>query len=146
MTDEEIIDKVLDYIENKTKDLDENEWSKEDDTVSFVCHVISILGEIHDAMDIGAYLSDKTKNAFYEIDAKEYGDAFDKAYTSIVEDSKNVKGFWLIKSVRLKKLYNKHIETLYNTLQEIEKTAPIIETHLLPYMKKHYAKVLNGKK
>ena len=142
MTDEEYIEKVLDYIEDKNKDIDPKDWNKEDDTVGYVCNVISILGNVHDTMDIGIYLSQTSKDAFYEIGANAYGDAFDKCYSDIRQASENTKGFWIFKTVNFKKQYNKHIKALYETLQEIESTDPVIENHLLPYMKKHYSKVV----
>ena len=143
MTDEDFVEQVLDHIAEKNKDVKPEDVDKVDDTISYVCHLIAILGEVHDTMDIGAYMSATTKDAFYEMGAKAYGDAFDKAYTSIVEDSKTVKGFWILKSVKLKKLYNKHITTLYDTLQEIEKTDPVMDNYLIPYMKKHYGSLMN---
>ena len=142
MTDEEYIEKVLDYIEEKNKDKEPKDWNKKDNAVEYVCQVVSILGNVHDTMDIGVYLTATTKEAFYEIGAKAYGDAFEKCVNDVKLASENTKGFWIFKTVNFKKQYNKHIKALYETIQEIENVDPIIENYILPFMKKHYSKVV----
>ena len=132
-----VITKAIEHIVEKY--VTNQKVSINDETVYYICQIISIMGTSNNKLKIFRLISSRTKDAFARIRAVEYAEFFGEFCKEVKDKLREYMGFF--DAFKRRRYLKKMSDVLYERIQLIDVAVPLISTYLVPFILENYSEL-----